>query len=180
MMTWESILLVKNVQPADYGGYECMAHNSLGDETHQVRLEVKSVPEPPNGLKVVNSTHDSVTLSWIPGFDGGYEQTYKVKWAKVGVGSYRTEEVFPKNATAYTIGGLALATEYEFRVAGKNLMGEGNYTTDIVRQETSSRFSPRFIHFLPHVGESWATPCLISLASLAGFSLIINFPAAFL
>lgn len=78
MMTWESVLSVKNVLPPDYGLYECMAHNSLGDETHQVRLEVRSVPEPPNGLKVVNFTQDSVTLSWSPGFDGGHDQSFKV------------------------------------------------------------------------------------------------------
>ncbi|XP_035704569.1 nephrin isoform X2 [Folsomia candida] len=138
MMTWESVLSVKNVLPPDYGLYECMAHNSLGDETHQVRLEVRSVPEPPNGLKVVNFTQDSVTLSWSPGFDGGHDQSFKVKWWKVGgFGGVRTDEVFPKNATVYTINGLSPVTEFGFSVAGKNLLGEGNYTTDIVRQETS-------------------------------------------
>lgn len=62
-----------------------------------------------------------------------------MKWWKVGgFGGVRTDEVFPKNATVYTINGLSPVTEFGFSVAGKNLLGEGNYTTDIVRQETSS------------------------------------------
>lgn len=140
-MNWESILSVKNVGSKDYGTYECMAHNSLGDKSHQVRLEVKSVPEPPNGLHIVNFTHDSVTLAWSPGFDGGYPQTFKVKWWRVGgFAGVRTDEVFPGNSTVYTVSGLALGTEFGFNVAGKNELGEGNYTTEMVRQETSSMF----------------------------------------
>jgi hypothetical protein len=142
MMTWESILIVKKVTVSDYGSYECIAHNSLGDETHQVNLIVKSTPEPPLSLHVVNFTHDSVTLSWSPGFDGGYPQSYKVRWWKVGgYGGFRTDEIYPNNATVYTVTGLALGTEFGFSVAGKNKMGEGNFTSENVYQETSSMFS---------------------------------------
>ncbi|ODM93893.1 Nephrin [Orchesella cincta] len=139
MMTWESILLVKDVQTRDYGGYECVARNELDDERHTVRLDITSAPEPPIGLHVVNFTHDSVTLTWIPGFDGGYEQSYKIRYIRVGSDNARYVEVFPKNMTIFTVTQLALGTEYAFAVAAHNVIGESNYTTETVRQETSSK-----------------------------------------
>lgn len=142
-MTWESTLLVKDIQTKDYGSYECIARNELSDERHTIRLDVTSAPEPPVGFHVVNFTHDSVTLSWIPGFDGGYEQSYKVRYIRVGSDNARFVEVFPKNITVFTVTQLALGTEYAFSISAQNVVGESNYTTESVRQETSSK--PDFI-----------------------------------
>jgi hypothetical protein len=141
MMTWESVLYVKNVDAGDYGAYKCNARNELGDETHIVRLDVTSVPEPPIGLKVLNFTHDSVTLTWLAGFNGGYDQSYKLKYWKVGTDHYRYEDVSPRNSTIFTVTNLALGTDYAFSILGVNYLGEGNYTTEIVQQETSSKFT---------------------------------------
>lgn len=139
-MTWESLLFVRDVQTKDYGAYECVARNELADERHTVQLDVTSAPEPPVSFQVVNFTHDSVTLSWMPGFDGGYEQAYKIRYVRVGSDNARYVEVFPKNVTVFTVTQLALGTEYTFAIAAYNDMGESNYTTENVRQETSSKF----------------------------------------
>lgn len=138
-MTYQSILLIKDVQSRDYGGYECVARNELADERHTVRLDITSAPEPPMGLHVVNFTHDSVTLTWIPGFDGGYDQSFKVRYVRVGSSNARYVDVFPKNTTIFTVTQLALGTEYAFSVAAVNVIGESNYTGENVRQETSSK-----------------------------------------
>lgn len=142
-MTWESTLFVRDVQTKDYGGYDCVARNELADERHTVQLDVTSVPEPPLGFHVVNFTHDSVTLTWIPGFDGGYEQSYKIRWVLVGSDNARYVDVYPRNTTVFTVTQLALGTEYSFSVAAYNVIGESNYTSETVRQETSSKFAEK-------------------------------------
>ena len=66
-----STLLVQNVANGDYGAYGCTARNTIGFSTHTVKLQPLSAPDPPFQLKTVNATHDSITISWKPGFDGG-------------------------------------------------------------------------------------------------------------
>ena len=73
-MTWQSVLEVQDVQLSDYAAYECVAHNQLGSQRQQIVLGRPGAPDTPLGLKVVNVSHDSATLSWQPGFDGGQEQ----------------------------------------------------------------------------------------------------------
>jgi len=70
VVKYESVLLVKHVRPSDYGGYECVVRNEMGFATTTVRLDVTSAPDAPMSLRVLNVTHDSVTVEWVPGFDG--------------------------------------------------------------------------------------------------------------
>jgi hypothetical protein len=53
--------------------------------------------------------------------------------------------------TAFTLGGLALSTEYLFGIMAFNNLGESNYTQDIVKARTSSksRFFLSFFTSLP-------------------------------
>lgn len=79
-MTSETILIIANVTSSDYGNYECVARNELGFSTSSPRLEVTSAPDAPSGLTVWNVTHESVTLTWISGFDGGMRATYRIRY----------------------------------------------------------------------------------------------------
>ncbi|XP_065583474.1 nephrin-like, partial [Artemia franciscana] len=47
-------------------------------------------------------------------------------------------DVYPSNATDSALSGLKLGTEYLFSIISWNELGEGNYTTDIVRARTST------------------------------------------
>ena len=138
MVEWESILEVKTVDIKDYGPYECIAKNAMGDARHVISFNVSSVPETPFGLRVLNFTHDSVTLTWIPGFDGGFPQTFRIRYWKADSDYHRTVDVEPGDATIFTVSPLALGTEYSFSICAINPLGESNYTTETVRQETSS------------------------------------------
>lgn len=79
-LTSESTLIITHVTSSDYGNYECVARNDLGFSTTSPRLEVTSAPDPPDGLTVANVTHDSVTLTWIPGFDGGMRSSCRIRY----------------------------------------------------------------------------------------------------
>lgn len=74
-ITYESILSIHGIEPHDYGTYQCKATNSMGFRTHDVHLAVPGKPDPPLSISLVNTTHNSATITWEPGFDGG-----KRKW----------------------------------------------------------------------------------------------------
>ena len=78
-LNYESRLLVRNVSSSDYGSYGCVAQNEEGLDRVTVTLNVTSRPDPPSLLRVSNVTYNSVTVTWTQGFDGGYEQAYKIR-----------------------------------------------------------------------------------------------------
>lgn len=70
---------MKNVSSRDYGNYECVARNEEGLERYTITLNVTSRPDVPDYLRVLSLNQTSVTLGWAPGFDGGYEQSFKIR-----------------------------------------------------------------------------------------------------
>jgi len=64
-------------------------------------------PDSPYDLRFVNATHDSVTLSWKPGFDGGLPQRFQVRYGEVDGEGMKYEDVVPRTATVYTVSGAA-------------------------------------------------------------------------
>lgn len=77
---YESVLLIRNIEVSNYGRYECIARNMLGFATQTIRLSITSVPDTPSNLAVYNVSHDSLTLGWEPGFDGGLAQTFRLRY----------------------------------------------------------------------------------------------------
>ena len=63
----------------EFGFYECTVQNTIVGEmyntSHEVELIARGPPFPPYNLTVKSQTSVSVSLSWQPGFDGGYEDT---------------------------------------------------------------------------------------------------------
>lgn len=137
-MTWESKLIVKEIKAEDYGDYECIAKNELGFESYKIPLVKKSPPDTPVSLSVLNSTHDSVILSWVPGFDGGSEQMFKIRFGKKGSGDSHIVDVGVQNNMSYTLSGLELGTEYVFQIMAYNSLGASSYLQDVASATTSS------------------------------------------
>lgn len=68
------------MEASDYGEYECEARNEEGIAKSIIVLNVTSAPDPPLSMTVLNVTHDSVTISWVPGFDGGLKTSYRIRY----------------------------------------------------------------------------------------------------
>ncbi|XP_052891416.1 nephrin-like [Anopheles moucheti] len=134
-LTYESILLIERISSADYGEYECRAKNDLGSGAGVGRLDVKSAPEPPTTLTVLNVTHDTVTLGWEPGFDGGHRASYRIRYREVTSERYRYEDG-PPNARQLTVAGLRSNTLYLFSIMAANVLGESRYLPDLTRAQT--------------------------------------------
>uniref|UniRef100_A0A182FUC4 Uncharacterized protein n=1 Tax=Anopheles albimanus TaxID=7167 RepID=A0A182FUC4_ANOAL len=134
-LTYESILVVERVAANDYGLYECIVRNELGNVKEKVRLDVTSPPDPPVSLNVLNVTHDSVTVAWTPGFDGGMKANYRVRYREVNSDRYWYEDSQP-NSYKLTIGGLRMNTLYVFSIMASNGLGSSRYLPDVTRAHT--------------------------------------------
>ncbi|XP_023230472.1 nephrin-like [Centruroides sculpturatus] len=129
---WESVLFVRNLKINDFGQYACVARNELGHDHMKLKLRKRGRPDPPESLRVVNITHDSVILSWIPGFSSGLPQHFRIKYKKSGSKEFIVTNVVPSNSTVYGIKNLEPGTEYVFAVVARNALGE----SEIQEKET--------------------------------------------
>lgn len=152
-ITFESNLIVNGVVNKDYGEYECVARNELGFDQSTVKLNHTSKPDSPLALRAINVTSDSVTLRWIPGFDGGLPQTFQLRYKRVSGGSnggdgatptptpdsdsvYLYSDVAPFNTTEFRVKNLESNAEYQFSIRALNSLGESDFTADIVKAKT--------------------------------------------
>ncbi|KAH8304304.1 hypothetical protein KR059_006149 [Drosophila kikkawai] len=168
-LTYESSLIVDKVAPADYGAYECIARNELGEAVETVRLEITSQPDPPLTLNILNVTHDTVTVAWTPGFDGGLKASYRVRYRMVDREQYKYIDGLP-NSHKLTIGGLRMNTLYLFSVMSWNELGSSSYLPDLARAETKG------LELMPAelTEDSSNTPNLVIIGiSLAAFGFLL-------
>merc|ERR1719192_555026 len=137
-LTWESTLEIGLVQTKDFGSYVCIASNQWGETKHQVLLGPPSRPNPPSRVQVVAATYNSITLKWRPGFNGGFPQYFRVRLQRPATTSYLFVDVFPHNASEFTVGELQMDTSYTFAVMAFNKLGESGYSVEVQGNTASS------------------------------------------
>ncbi|XP_029178857.1 nephrin-like isoform X2 [Nylanderia fulva] len=134
----ETTLTVYKVKSHDYGNYECRAQNKMGQSVDEIHLDVTSPPDKPSDLEIYNVTHDSITLIWKRGFDGGLPTSHMIRWREAAVhyeNSYHYLDVSPGEYKA-TISGLSLGTSYVFSVKALNEKGESGFLPDLLKAQT--------------------------------------------
>lgn len=158
LINFQSELLINKVSSSDYGLYKCIARNILGFDSNSVNFSHPLKPDTPLALMVINRTFHSITLKWIPGFDGGLIQSFRIRFKTIskslspfvnGVGAsgdivagtndnepFIYTDVYPKNTTIFEVGPLSSSTIYSFSIMAYNSLGDSNFTTDIVKGET--------------------------------------------
>ena len=139
-LTWQSELSVSDVMMTDYGPYGCQAANIWGSNKHQVILVVTSKPDSPIGLEVLSTTYNSVILSWQPGFDGGFEQFFRIRWQKDNTDGFQFVDVNPHGTRQYEVSDLEMDTLYSFNIMAFNKLGESPFSSDIVQAKTASKY----------------------------------------
>ena len=115
------------------------ATNIWGSSSHQVILVATSKPDVPLGLSVLSTSYNSVTLAWQPGFHGGFQQFFRLRWQRAGTEGYQFDDVFPQGASQFEVTGLQMDTLYSFNIMAFNKLGESLFSVDIVQAKTASK-----------------------------------------
>ncbi|XP_036421159.1 nephrin [Colossoma macropomum] len=174
-----STLTVVNVSAAlDYAVFTCTARNSQGEDSLDIQLLSTSYPDPPSDLKLLSVSSSSATLEWMPGFDGGLIQNFRVRYRWAGSASYLYVDAFPPRATVYTVTGLNPSTTYNFSVNAINSMGESSYAdngavltvTTLDREPVPSEPQPE----VPDSSEASAVPVYAIAVLVGGLLLLLN------
>ncbi|XP_030225239.1 nephrin isoform X1 [Gadus morhua] len=123
-----STVVVLNVSALlDYALFTCHASNALGEDSLQIQLVSTNHPDPPSSVGLVGVSYSSVTLEWIPGFNGGLAQSYRIRYRAPHSNSFTYVDVFPLSTAVYTVTNLAPSTTYNFSIAALNAIGESGY-----------------------------------------------------
>uniref|UniRef100_A0A673KEK3 Protein turtle homolog B-like n=1 Tax=Sinocyclocheilus rhinocerous TaxID=307959 RepID=A0A673KEK3_9TELE len=113
----------------DHGEWECVATNAVTSITASTRLFVIGTsPHAPTNVHVSAST-SSANVSWEPGYDGGFEQTFSVWYGPNDLGPHDWLSIpVPGSQTWLVVQGLEPKTAYQFSVLAQNKLGTGPFS----------------------------------------------------
>uniref|UniRef100_A0A3B3XTG3 NPHS1 adhesion molecule, nephrin n=1 Tax=Poecilia mexicana TaxID=48701 RepID=A0A3B3XTG3_9TELE len=177
-----STLRVVNVSATlDYAVFSCTARNSLGEDKLDIQLVSTNHPDPPSSFSLVGVTHNSVTLEWIPGFNGGLQQRYRIRYIWDQSVSYMYVDVVPPDTTTFTVTGLQPQTTYNFSVNALNSIGESGYADDgavlTITTEGQSGVTPQINHVRTDVNSAPSglpTHLTVAFTVVFGVLLVLN------
>lgn len=72
---FESVLKVYNVKEDVYGEFVCVANNAMGSAKTKMALVRKGRPDSPADLRAHSTEANRVLVTWLEGFDGGFNAT---------------------------------------------------------------------------------------------------------
>ncbi|KAI1284948.1 Nephrin [Halotydeus destructor] len=137
--------------------YRCRASSPAlsGPLVAEFKLTVASTPEAPVNLRLINKTQDSLLVTWDPQFDGGLEQSFRVRYheqpplppvqgsAKAQLPLDYSHVQSSNNLTTLMVTGLKGDTKYIASVIASNKLGDSlpsrslQVTTDPLERSTT-------------------------------------------
>ncbi|XP_060603838.1 synaptogenesis protein syg-2-like [Ruditapes philippinarum] len=136
-------LTINNVSTSDYGEYQLKIENEIDIFIQHYTLIPEDIPENPQGFQHLyeNLTESSITVHWIPGFDGGPRQTFVLRY-KTNSDMFWTDINISDNGEknmSYTVTSLTSGTLYNFVLYARNKIGNSSQTAVLgIRTERSS------------------------------------------
>ncbi|XP_054169092.1 synaptogenesis protein syg-2-like [Oppia nitens] len=101
-------------------------------------------PEPPTQLLATNTSHNSVVISWNPGFDFGYEQSFRIRYRKVDSKLSQYKYIIVNNTlNTVLIDNLDPNTEYQFGISSRNKLGESLMSREFLTVKTLPNLVPK-------------------------------------
>ncbi|XP_015108943.1 protein borderless isoform X1 [Diachasma alloeum] len=123
-------LTIERIQEQDRGLYQCAASNEAATIVADAELMVLNVPpRAPYNLNA-NSSRNSVTLTWVPGYVRP-KMEYAVWYRPTDTSEWKTMKIPSKKITEATIPNLSPGREYEFMVLSQDKHGDGMFSKSI-------------------------------------------------
>ncbi|PIC18724.1 hypothetical protein B9Z55_024519 [Caenorhabditis nigoni] len=131
----QSTLKFKKVVHLDHGLYECVIANSVETISTRVMVLVEiTKPQMATGLKFTCLNSSSMRISWVPGYNGGFDQTFAVH-AQNDMNLQWTSIKTSRNETI--LDHLEPFVSYRVSIESVNAKGSTNSTTYNRRSCTS-------------------------------------------
>ena len=93
-------------------------------------------PRTPTNFTLVSSTDTSIEVEWIPGYNGGHEQTFSIHYRIVNESQvWITRDIPRYNIQTYILSELQSNTWYELKMFAENKFDKSN-ATDIQSRST--------------------------------------------
>uniref|UniRef100_A0A674NCB4 DS cell adhesion molecule like 1 n=1 Tax=Takifugu rubripes TaxID=31033 RepID=A0A674NCB4_TAKRU len=149
-------LVLRSVKAEDSGYYTCTATNTLGFDTIIVNLLVQVPPDQPR-LTVSTTSTSSITLTWIPGDNGGSSIRGFVLQYSVDNTEEWKDVFISASDRSFKLDNLRCGTWYKVKLAAKNSVGAGRIS-EIIEAKTHGR-EPQFNKDQPvftHINSSHA------------------------
>ncbi|CAC5411894.1 unnamed protein product [Mytilus coruscus] len=125
-------LTIEDLQEADFTNYTLRLYSGSQYVQHEVTLESASAPETPSNFTITSSSESSITVQWIPGYNGGQIQTFYVQYRTSGTNTWLHQEIKTSNQfdshKVYTLTGFQDETSYELRMYAKNKFNQSQHT----------------------------------------------------
>nr|XP_006817811.1 PREDICTED: focal adhesion kinase 1-like [Saccoglossus kowalevskii] len=118
----------------------CVAENYFANTTFIVIFRGKGSPYPVSGIKL-SPSHNTINVTWIPGFNGGESQSFYIEYWVSSDGEKQLTEKTTSNKL--TIDGLLPSTEYNIIVISKNIIGESRSQTQLIITEDDAVLDDR-------------------------------------
>ncbi|XP_023321520.1 synaptogenesis protein syg-2 [Eurytemora carolleeae] len=134
--TWLSELEINPVENSDFTLYRCSVNNSLGSDSHIIRIVHNSAPDPVSKLEVKQFENKTVRLRWEPGFNGGFDQEFIYRVREVSSdkviyeGKARHEEMGPHKQFIEQYIILENLGDYAFSIKARNVQGDSAYSVE--------------------------------------------------
>ncbi|XP_076105775.1 protein turtle homolog B-like [Mytilus galloprovincialis] len=160
----------------DFGVYGIRICNLKGCIKDNFTLTPLDKPEAPRNLSVGPITCRSVNISWVAGFNGGYNQTFSVQFKTTDSDIWNsttvhTNEIKTGSAIYFTLDQLKPYKSYEVMVLSTNIHGSRNasleFKTKVELHLSSSSKSASITWLWVGLG------CGISLLLVVIFSLLV-------
>jgi hypothetical protein len=170
-LLFDAVLHVSNITKSDYGIYQCKIENALGIDTiefaltglsklfidllFEIHLIFLAIPDPPSEIRVVNLSHSSALISWLPGFDGGAQQTFQIRYRLSTADRYDYEHL-PFDTQSFDLKNLKLSSEYRLNIRSNNSYHISPWSNELIIKTLNSlpslsfhlsEFSPKTLSF---------------------------------
>ncbi|KAL3982160.1 Immunoglobulin domain family protein [Acanthocheilonema viteae] len=169
--TFEGVFYISSLDRYDYQHpVKCFAINRYGEDTVEIRVSPPTAPDTPVSLRVFNITKNSLSFNWIPGFDGGSEQIFEVRYRTSTENVYHiVNSSFPE----IEIWGLEPACLYEISIRARNKRGMvSEFSRPPIIVYTKDEYGMDVVNVTKK--DSFPVPVIVVFGICCGILLVMN------